>query len=126
MTDVLAADRRFFDALLGADTAALEELLHPEFLIVDVAAGGVTARAEFVEFVGSAAVRFTRIDTDPAEATVREFGTTTVVVGRTAMEFTLPDGTAVTTASRYTHVFVSADGEFRLVSAQGTAIPPAG
>lgn len=119
---VLATDRRFFDALLAADRAALDVLLAPEFVIVDVAAGDVTARAEFLQFVSDRIVRFTRIDQFPAEAIVRRFGTTTIIVGRTAMEFVLPDGTQVTASSRYTHVFVSDEDKWHLVSAQGTAI----
>ncbi|WP_327119103.1 nuclear transport factor 2 family protein [Nocardia sp. NBC_01730] len=119
---VLATDRRFFDALLAADRANLDVLLAPEFLIVDVAGGDVTARDEFLQFVSDRIVRFTRIDQFPAEAIVRRFGTTAIIVGRTAMEFSLPDGTQITASSRYTHVFVSNDEEWHLVSAQGTAI----
>ncbi|MFE2961072.1 nuclear transport factor 2 family protein [Nocardia tengchongensis] len=44
---VRATGRRFFDALLAADHTALDVLLAPEFVIIDVAAGDVTARAEF-------------------------------------------------------------------------------
>ncbi|WAL67788.1 DUF4440 domain-containing protein [Amycolatopsis cynarae] len=119
---VIAADRRFFEALLAADRAALDALLDPEFVIVDVAAGDVTARAEFLQFVSDRIVRFTRIDQFLDEALVRRFGATAIIVGRTAMEFGLPDGTQVTAASRYTHVFVSTEEEWHLVSAQGTAI----
>ncbi|WP_028932528.1 YybH family protein [Pseudonocardia spinosispora] len=124
MTDaILDTDRRFFDALLAADSAALDQVLAPEFLIVDVQAGGVTHRPEFLEFVVSGAVRFSRIESFPADAVVRVFGDTAVVVGRTAMELTMPDGTQVSAASRYTHVFVAERGHcWRLVSAQGTGI----
>jgi ketosteroid isomerase-like protein len=118
----LDADRWFFDALLGADVAALDAVLAPEFLIVDVAAGAVTDRDAFIEFVASGAVRFTTIDSFPDEAVVRRFDNVTIVVGRTEMTFTMPDGTEVRAASRYTHVFVSSGGRWRLVSAQGTAI----
>lgn len=124
MTDtaaILDTDRRFFDALLISDSAALEKVLAPEFLIVDIQAGGVTHRAEFLEFVVSGAVRFTKIESFPAEAVVRVFGDSAIVVGRTAMELTMPDGTQVAAASRYTHVFVAEEG-WRLVSAQGTGI----
>ncbi|MFC4943929.1 nuclear transport factor 2 family protein [Pseudonocardia sp. GCM10023141] len=121
-TTVADTDRRFFDALIAADPATLDEVLDPEFLIVDVNAGAVTPRAEFVAFVASGAVRFTAIETFPGEAVTRQFGDTTVVVGRTAMEFTLPDGAQVRTGSRYTHVFVADGAGWRLASAQGTAL----
>ncbi|MEU6586675.1 nuclear transport factor 2 family protein [Nocardia sp. NPDC046763] len=121
----LLADRRFFDALLASDRSELEEILDPEFLIVDVNAGGVTSREEFLEFIGSGAVRFSRIDTFPDEAIVRQFGITTAVVGRTSMAFTLPDGGVATIESRYTHLFATGVQGLLLVSAQGTAISAA-
>ena len=120
---VIAADRRFFDALLAADHAALDQALAPQFLIVDVAAGGVTARADFLEAVKNHLVRFERIESFPHETIVRHFGTTAIAVGRTQMAFSLPDGRQVSAASRYTHVFVSSGHGLQLVSAQGTAIP---
>ncbi len=121
--DLTATDGRFFTALLAADAGALEEVLAPDFLIVDVAAGGVTDRADFLAAVQAGAVRFDAIRSFPAEAVIRTYAGTAIIVGRTAMSFTLPDGTAVNAASRYTHVFVRADtGAWQLASAQGTAI----
>ena len=121
--DITATDGRFFDALLAADPGALDEVLAPDFLIVDVAAGGVTDRADFLAAVQAGAVRFDAIQSFPAEAVIRTYAGTAIVVGRTAMSFTLPDGAPVNAASRYTHVFVrAADGRWRLASAQGTAI----
>ncbi|MFE2961071.1 hypothetical protein [Nocardia tengchongensis] len=70
-------------------------------------------------------VQFTRIEQFPTEAIVRHFGTTAIVVGRTAREFSLPDGTQIPASSRYTHVFVSDEAheaKWNLVSAHRTAI----
>lgn len=120
--DAAEADQRFFAALLGADTPALEELLAPEFLIVDINAGAVTPRAEFLALVTAGAVRFIGIETFPDETIVRRFDNTAIVVGRTDMTFALPDGAQVRAASRYTHVFVTDGERWRLVSAQGTQI----
>ncbi len=118
-----AVDLRFFEALLTADHATLDEILAPDFLIVDVAAGNVTARTEFLNFVTAHTVQFTRITPYPTETVVRRFGPTAIVIGRTTMEFTSPDGTRTTTASRYTHVYTSAADTLLLASAQGTPIP---
>lgn len=109
----LELDQRFFDALTGADTAALEQLLHPNFLIVAVHDGSVATRAELLDAVGSGAVAFPAIATFPDEASVRTVGDVQVVVGRTTMEFT-----GFAAASRYTHVWTGG----RLLSAQGTPI----
>jgi hypothetical protein len=106
---ILTADRQFFDALLAADRAKLDELLAPEFLIVDVATGGVTYREDFMDFVTAASVRFKRIESFPNEAVLRRFDDTAIIVGRTIIEFTMPDNTQVKAGSRYTHVFVASE-----------------
>jgi ketosteroid isomerase-like protein len=122
-TALKAADDAFFEALLAADVAALEQVLAAEFAIVDVAAGSVFRREEFLGGIAAGAVRFESIERFHDEALVRELGEGAgVVVGRTAMTFLTPDGTKVEAASRYTHVF-RADGErWQLFSAQGTRI----
>ena len=117
-----AADQAFFGALLAGDTGKLDELLAPEFLIVDVATGGVTDRAGFLEFVGSGQVRFAEIQPYAGETVVRCIGDVVIVVGRTRMTFSMPDATTVQVGSRYTHVFSAAAGRWQLVSAQGTQL----
>src|SRR4051794_41276902 len=42
------AEDRFFDALAAGDVARIDDLLHEDFLIVDVMSGGVADRASFV------------------------------------------------------------------------------
>jgi ketosteroid isomerase-like protein len=119
---VLAADRAFFGALLAADARALDALLAPDFLIVDVAAGGVTARDAFVAGVAARAIKFDAIDSAEDEASVRVHGDLAIVVSRTAMRIVLPDAARIDVRSRYTHVFHRSEAGWRLVSAQGTAI----
>jgi hypothetical protein len=46
--EILDTDARFFRALLEQDRQGLEELLADDFFIVDVDAGGLTNRADFV------------------------------------------------------------------------------
>ena len=117
------ADAAFFKALLDRDLPALEALLAEDFLIIDVAAGSLHGRPAFLEAIGGGAVRFEQIRTFPEETVVRLAGAEAgIVVGRTAMSFRGPDGAATEVASRYTHVFRCEDGDWRLLSAQGTAI----
>jgi ketosteroid isomerase-like protein len=79
-----------------------------------------------IEAVASGAVRFPTITSYPDEATVRRLGDVAIVIGRTGMKVTAPDGAGFTLASRYTHVFVAgADDGWRLISAQGTPITSA-
>ena len=124
--EILDADSAFFRALLTQDPGSLASLLTPDFLIVDVQAGNVTNRADFLASVGSGLVSFDSIETDRTQAIVRQYATTAVVIGQTEMRFRLPDGTSFTGRSRYTHVFANLHGTWQLASAQGTAVPGPG
>jgi ketosteroid isomerase-like protein len=118
-----AADDAFFEALLAADLATLERALADEFVIVDVAAGGVHTRADFLGAIGAGMVSFEAIERFHDEAIVRDLGESAgVVVGRTKMSFLAPGGTKVEASSRYTHVFRRSGDRWQLFSAQGTPI----
>ena len=114
-----AADRRFFSALLGANLAALDDLLTPDFVLVDVARGAEVGKEAFLGAIRTGALAFERIDA--AEPRVRVHGTAAIVIGRTAMAGRMGDA-PFAAKSRYTHVFVVDDGRWRLASAQGTPI----
>jgi ketosteroid isomerase-like protein len=116
------SDDAFFAGLLAADADALGQLLAPDFLIVDVARGGVTNRDEFVAAVRTGMVRFDEIAV--VEQTTRRYGNTVVIVGRTMIQVTI-GGTPVALASRYTHVLVRDGDVWRVASAQGTQIAEA-
>jgi len=117
----LAAERRFFDALVHGDVSALEEVLADDFLLIDVMSGSEVPRSAMLDVVGSGQLQFHSID--PAEARVRRYGEAAVITGRTEMRMSF-GGQAIETRSRYTHVFVHQDGRWRMVSAQGTQIAP--
>jgi hypothetical protein len=52
---VLAAEHRFFRALLETDATMLGNVLADDFMIVDVMAGSVVAKQPFIDFVASGA-----------------------------------------------------------------------
>jgi ketosteroid isomerase-like protein len=122
---VLDRDQRFFEALMAADVPALEDLLAEEFILVGVNDGAVVPRSALIEAVASGAVRFPAIESYPDEAIVRRLGEVAIVVGRTGMNVTAPDGAGFTLGSRYTHVFTADTDGWRLISAQGTPITSA-
>ncbi|MEV4375616.1 nuclear transport factor 2 family protein [Streptosporangium sp. NPDC049644] len=120
---LLDHDRRFFDALVAGDAARLSELLADDFILVSVNDGAAVPGSVLLDAVSSGAVRFPAVQSFPDEAVVRRIGDVGIVVGRTGMNFTNPDGSTFTGGSRYTHVFVAGSGTgWRLVSAQGTEI----
>jgi ketosteroid isomerase-like protein len=75
----------------------------------------------FLTAVGSGHVKFETIE--PAEQLVRLYPPTIVITGRTQLKGTF-GGHPFAVESRYTHVYVNQNGEWRLVAAQGTKISP--
>ena len=122
---LLDRDREFFAALTEGDSTALESLLAPDFVIVEISSGSVFARADLIGAVASGAVRFPAVQAFPDEAVLRRVGSVGIVVGRTAMRFVNADGSGFTSGSRYTHVYALDGDTWRLLSAQGTEIKPA-
>jgi ketosteroid isomerase-like protein len=114
------ADDQFFDALTAGDSRSIEELLDERLLIIDVRSGAVADRTTLVRALQERLLEFERVDL--IDRAARYYGDTAILVGRTQMAGSFA-GTAFTTASRYTHVFVrGADARWRLASAQGTPI----
>ena len=122
---LLKHDQSFFDALVANDLDRLKELLADDFILVGVEDGAVADKGIVLDLVASGSLQFPRIDSFPDEAIVRVIGKVGIVVGRTGMNFTNPDGTTFSAGSRYTHVYTAdSPGAWRLTSAQGTAIKP--
>jgi hypothetical protein len=122
MNDVsgaLAADRGFFKALTEGNGDGLNQLLADDFILVDVMRGAEVPKAALAELVGSGQLKFESVM--PADVHARRYGSTVIVNGRTEMRLRFED-TAVTVKSRYTHVYVEAQGRWMMVSAQGTQI----
>ncbi|MBZ5658740.1 MAG: nuclear transport factor 2 family protein [Acidobacteriia bacterium] len=117
--DPLAAEQQFFRSLIGGDVGALDRILGDDFLLIDVMTGSEVKKPDLLAVLGSGQLKFEAIQ--PVESQVRLYGTTAVITGRTQMSGRF--GEAVFTASsRYTHVFVKEQSQWRLVSAQGTQI----
>jgi ketosteroid isomerase-like protein len=115
----LAADRDFFEALTEGNGDALNRLLTDDFILVDVMRGAEVPKAALVELVGSGQLKFESIT--PAEVHARRYGSTAIVSGQTEMRLRFEDA-AIIVKSRYTHVYVEAQGRWTMVSTQGTQI----
>jgi hypothetical protein len=122
---VLAAEDRFFDALLEGRGDALRDILTPDFVLIDVMTGSEIPGAALVDLVGGGRLVFEVIER--IDSRVRTYGSAGVVTGQTRMRGRYQDQ-PFAAHSRYTHVYVGADSGWRLASAQGTPIaagPPA-
>ena len=119
--DPLSADDQFFAALLGVNRDALDQLLAPDFLLIDVMTGSEILRAPFLDLVGSGQLVFDAID--PADRRVRRYQDVAVITGRTHMRGRF-GGAPFAASSWYTHVFLERESRWRLMAAQGTPITP--
>lgn len=113
----LSADQRWFNSLIGADTKALESGLADDFILINVMDGSEIGKASLLAAIGSGQLRFESIE--PADRRVRQYNGTAVVTGRTKMSGSFGE-TPFAANSRYTHVYVERQGQWLLVSAQGT------
>ena len=118
-TDPHAVDSSFFTALVGADVAALEQILADDFILVDIMSGGEVDKRSLIAVIESGQLSFDRVD--PIEARVRHYPGAAVINGRTEMSGRF-ENNAFSASSRYTHVYVQTDGRWRMVAAQGTRI----
>jgi len=116
---VLAAEDRFFDALLEGDGGALRAVLTTDFVLVDVMTGSEIPGSVLAELVGGGQLVFEAIER--IDSRVRTYGTAAVVTGQTRMRGRY-QGQGFAAHSRYTHVYVQGDTGCRLASAQGTPI----
>jgi ketosteroid isomerase-like protein len=120
--DVLAAEHRFFDALLAFDRTSLDAVLAPDFLLIDVLTGSEIPREILVDAVGARQLVFESIER--ADGRVRQYDATAIVTGETRMRGRYGEQ-SFAAHSRYTHVYVKGPAGWQLVTAQGTPITPA-
>ena len=117
----LAAERQFFAALVEASPEALDRVLTDDFILIDVFRGSEVPKAALLAVIGSGELQFEVIV--PADTRVRLYQATAVVTGRTQMRGRFGE-TPFTVSSRYTHVYIQQQGQWRLAAAQGTQIAP--
>jgi hypothetical protein len=115
----LTAEQQFFSSLIRGDVEALDRILGDDFLLIDVMTGSEVKKPDLLAALRSGQLKFEAIE--PLEFQVRLYGITAVITGRTRMSGRFGEA-PFTASSRYTHVFVKDQGQWRLVSAQGTQI----
>lgn len=117
--EVSASEDRFFIALLHADGPALDALLTPDFVLVDVMTGSEIPGSVLRELVAGRQLVFESIER--IDSRIRVYGSAAVVTGQTRMRGRY-EQQSWSAHSRYTHVYVGGDDGWRFASAQGTPI----
>lgn len=118
--EIQEIEQAFFSALTEGDTAALERLLSADFVMIDFLDGSEVSREVLIRSLTTNHIAYE--DIEVFESRVRFFGKTAVVTGWMAIQGRV-GRLKYGGDSRYTHVYAADDtGEWRLVSAQGTAI----
>ncbi|PWT92929.1 MAG: hypothetical protein C5B54_02720 [Acidobacteria bacterium] len=120
-SDPISTERNFFSALVQGDTESLGRILSDDLILIDVMRGGEVTKPQLLAIISSGQFKFESIQ--PLDPHVRQYGSTAVITGRTEMKMIF-GATQFTVQSRYTHVFVNENNQWRLVSAQGTQIIP--
>jgi hypothetical protein len=91
--------------------------------LIDVMRGAEVDKSSLRAAIESGSLKFETIE--PAEVRVRLYPGTAIVTGRTQMYGRFGD-VPFAARSRYTHVYVQEESQWRLASAQGTPIAPDG
>jgi len=115
----LIADETFFATLISGDVPALQRILTKDFILIDVMSGSAITKAEFLALMDSGQLQFESIV--PADNRVRIYESTAIITGRTQMSGRMGNA-PFSASSRYTHVYVMQENEWRLATAQGTPI----
>ena len=117
--DPLEAEQQFFSSLIGGDVEALDRILGDDFLLIDVMTGSEVKKPDLLAVLRLGQLKFEAIE--PVESQVRLYGNTAVITGRTQMTGRFGE-MPFTASSRYTHLFIREQSQWRLVTAQGTQI----
>ncbi len=97
----------------------LNRLLSDDFALIDVMSGSEVTKSAFLSVIQSGQLQFEAIE--PINSRLRLYGTTAVINGQTQMSGQFGE-MPFTVKSRYTHVYVEQQGQWRMVAAQGTQI----
>jgi hypothetical protein len=117
-TRLLALEKRWNDAIVAKDIAALEEIIDPDFVFIDVD-GTVTSRAQLLD-----AIRSPKLTIEPfltRDVRIRVFGRTAVLTGWFEQNGTY-DGRSFSLRTRYTDVYVFQGTRWVAVSAHSSRL----
>jgi ketosteroid isomerase-like protein len=118
-TDLIELERQFGQAIIRADSEALERIVSDDWILVGPE-GKVIPKAVFVAVLKSGELTHSAMDL--TEPRVRVYGDTAIVTGRVTAMGTY-QGQSFNTIERSTDVFVRQQGHWKCVLTQLTSIP---
>jgi hypothetical protein len=118
--EVLQADRARFEAMVKADTGALEKLLAPEVTIIHSNAR-IDDKQAFIYEIKSGGTAYQKII--PTERKAHVLGMVAIVTGVAALRG-MERGQNLDITVRYTGVHAKRDGRWQLVAWQATRLIP--
>lgn len=116
---VKTAELARFKAMTTNDLPALERALGDD-LVYTHSNAAVDTKASYVGSIRSGALKYVSIE--PAEMTVRVYGTTAVITA-VAKISSVSNGQTMSNQLRYTDIWVLRDGRWQMIGWQSTRVP---
>jgi len=117
--EILALEERRYAAMLAADMAALEPLVH-EDLVYTHSSGVVDGKASWLESMRSGRTRYRSVKR--SDERVRVHGDAALVTGRATLEVEV-GGQPKTLQLRYLNVWLESGGGWKFAAWQSGALP---
>jgi len=115
-TAVLAAEKKWVDAVIKGDAATLERMMADDIQYTHSSAS-IQTKAEFIKAVTSGSTKYTAIDF--SDVVVRQYGKTVIITHKAVFK-TVQNGEAKLWISE---VWVDEKGGWQMVSRQATKLP---
>ena len=112
--ELLKLEQQWVDALVKADTAALEKL-YGDGLIYTHSSGAVDTKASYIEGIKTGKSKYESLDRDDVK--VKLYGTTAIVTAHSVIKVNKN-----TINARYIHVYVREKGVWKMVAHQSTRL----
>ncbi|MHA4869873.1 nuclear transport factor 2 family protein [Duganella sp. PWIR1] len=112
---VLKLEDQWTEALIKADTAALDQL-YTDDIVYTHTNGTVNTKAQFLDSLKAGKAKYFAVER--SDVKVQAYGDTAIVTFRAVIKVN-----AVTLPSRIMHVFVRQNGQWRMAAYQSTRLP---
>ena len=117
--EVIQVENRRFQAMMDADTGALESILADELTYTHTTAA-LDTKESFIQRLASGAVNY--VSVAPSNMQVRSYGDTAVVTGNADLQVS-NNSNRTSFSLRFTDVLVQRDGRWQVVAWQSTRLP---